>query len=136
MKKFLLSALLLSAFYANAQQSNSLMSADFWKKNPDVAAVKAEIEKGNSPSQPNPASFDPVTMAINNKASLDVLRFMIDQEGNSIDKKTHHSRIYLHWAASSGNLDLVNYLIEKGSDVHYQDSHGDAITAYAASTGN
>lgn len=136
MRKILLSALLLSAFCGNAQQANSLMNADFWKKNPDVAAVKAEIANGNSPSQPNPASFDPVTIAINNKAQFDVLKFMIEQEGNGITKKTHHSRSYLHWAAATGNLDLVTYLIDKGSDVHYQDSHGDAITAYAALMGN
>ncbi len=136
MKRLFLTVLLLPVLYSNAQQANTLMSADFWKTNPDLATVKAEIAKGNSPSQPNAASFDPVTTAIMNRASNDVLRFMIEQEGNSITKKTHHSRSYLHWAASAGNLELVNYLIAKGSDVHYQDSHGDAITAYAASTGN
>lgn len=135
MKKILFAALFLASFIAKAQ-TNSLMVADFWKANPDLTLVKAEIAKGNSPSQPNAASFDPVTTAIMNKASNDVIIYLIEQEGNGIAKKTHHSRIYLHWAASSGNLDLVNYLIAKGSDVHYQDSHGDAITAYAASTGN
>ncbi|MHC8947506.1 ankyrin repeat domain-containing protein [Sphingobacterium hungaricum] len=135
MKKLFFAVLFLAVFLAKAQ-TNSLMVADFWKSNPDLTLVKAEIAKGNSPSQPNAASFDPVTTAIMNKASNDVIIYLIEQEGNGIAKKTHHSRIYLHWAASSGNLDLVNYLIEKGSDVHYQDSHGDAITAYAASTGN
>lgn len=136
MKKVLLAAFALSTFCVSAQQPNTLMSADFWKTNPDLAAVKAEIAKGNSPSQPNPASFDPVTTAIFNKASLDVLRFMIEQEGNSVTKKTHHSRSYLHWAASAGNLELVNYLIGKGADVHYPDSYGTPITAYAAAGGN
>ncbi|GHE33206.1 hypothetical protein GCM10017764_15360 [Sphingobacterium griseoflavum] len=75
-------------------------------------------------------------MAIINKAPNDVIEFLIDQEGNGVTKKTHHSRSYLHWAASSGNLDLVEHLIAKGADVHYQDSHGDAIAAYAAATGN
>lgn len=135
MKHILLVALVLCGFYGNAQNS-TLLNADFWKSNPDITAVKAEIAKGNSPSQANAGSFDPVTIAINNKASNDVIKFLIEQEGNDIAKKTHHSRIYLHWAASSGNLELVQYLIAKGSDVNYQDSHGDAIIAYAASTGN
>lgn len=136
MKKMLTLLLALTALTGQAQQPNPLMSADFWKSNPDLNTVKAEIAKGHSPSQPNAASFDPVTMAINNRASNEVIKFMIEQEGNGITKKTHHSRSYLHWAAASGNLELVNYLIAKGSDVHYADSHGYPITAYAASTGN
>ena len=135
MKKILLVALVLTGLYANAQ-NNTLLSADFWKTKPDLATVKAEIAKGNSPSQANAGSFDPVTMAINNRVSNDVVKFLVEQEGNSVTKKTHHSRSYLHWAASAGNVELVQYLITKGSDVNYQDSHGDVIIAYAASTGN
>lgn len=135
MKKILLAALLFSAIYGKAQNS-TLLTSDFWRSNPDLATVKAEIAKGNSPSQANAGSFDPVTMAINNRASTDVIKFLVEQEGNSVTKKTHHSRSYLHWAASSGNIELVKYLIAKGSDVNYQDSHGDVIVAYAASTGN
>ncbi len=135
MKRFLLGAFLLSAVYANAQ-NNTLMGGDFWKASPNIASVQAEIAKGNSPSQPNAASFDPVTMAINNKAPNEVIKFLIEQEGNSVDKKTHHSRIYLQWAAASGNLELVNYLLAKGSDVNYQDSHGETTASYAASAGN
>lgn len=119
-----------------SQPVNPLMSADFWKSNPNLDRVKAEIAKGNSPSQPNAASFDPVSIAIMNGASNDVLKYLIELEGNGVFKKTHHSRSYLHWASASGNLDLVKYLIEKGSDVHYADSYGSPIAAYAASTGN
>lgn len=135
MKKILLVALVLTGLYANAQ-NNTLLTADFWKTKPDLATVKSEIAKGNSPSQANAGSFDPVTMAINNRVGNDVVKFLVEQEGNSVKKKTHHSRSYLHWAASAGNVELVQYLIAKGSDVNYQDSHGDAIIAYAASTGN
>ncbi len=136
MKKIFLTVLLFSTFYGNAQQANTLMNPDFWKGNPDLAAVKAEIAKGNSPSQQNAGSWDAVTTAIFNNASLDILRYLIEQEGNSVTKKTHHSRSYLHWAASAGKLELVNYLIGKGADVHYPDSYGTPITAYAAAGGN
>ncbi|RZJ78369.1 MAG: ankyrin repeat domain-containing protein [Flavobacterium sp.] len=135
MKKILLVALVLTGLYANAQ-NNTLLSADFWKTKPDLAAVKAEIAKGNSPSQSNSNSFDVATMAINNKVSNEVIKFLIEQEGNGAFKKTHNSRTYLQWAASASNLEIVKYLIEKGADVNHQDSHGDLVIAYTASSGN
>ncbi|MEJ5054371.1 ankyrin repeat domain-containing protein [Sphingobacterium sp. MYb382] len=135
MKNLLLPALLLFGFYGSAQNS-TLLNQDFWKTNPNLTAVKEEISKGNSPSKPNAGSWDPVSIAITNKAPTDVLVYLIEQEGNSVDKKTHHSRSYLHWAVATGNLDLVNYLIKKGSDVRYQDSHGVSIAGSAAAGGN
>lgn len=135
MKKLFITVAVLVASFIQAQ-TNTLMDAGFWKNNPTVETVKAEISKGNDPSFQNGGFFDPVVIAINNKADLEVIKFLINQEGNAVDKKTHHSRIYLQWAAAAGNLELVNYLIAKGSDVNYKDSHGDDVISYAASTGN
>lgn len=137
MRNLLLSVLLFSGMYAGAQTpSNVLLSADFWKSKPDLAKVKAAVADGNNPSQANAGSHDPVTMAINARVSNDVIKFLAEQEGNSVTKKTHHSRSYLHWAASSGDLEIVNFLIAKGSDVNYADSYGTPVAAYAASGGN
>lgn len=132
MKKKLFTVLLVAASLFCKAQDNTLMTADFWRTSPSLSVVKAEIAKGNNPSQQNAGFFDPVVMAINNKASNDVIIYLIQQEGNSITKKTHHSRTYLQWASAQGNLELVNYLITKGSDVHYKDSHGLSVAAYAA----
>lgn len=133
MKKGIIVAFMLASLSTSAQQSNNVfLSGDYWKNNPDVTAVKADIAKGNKPGESNSNSFDVVTMAINNNASLDVVKFLIAQEGNSIKKKTHNSRTYLQWAASKGNLELVQWLIAQGSDVHHRDSHGSSVAQFAA----
>ena len=136
MKKTLLAALFLVAFGFGKAQNNTLLNGGFWKNNPNLESVKAEIAKGNNPSEQNGGFHDPVTMAINSKASNDVIQFLLSQKGNGVDKKTHHSRIYLQWAAASGNIDLVNDLLARGSDVHYKESHGADAIQYAAQGGN
>ena len=134
MKNTILTLFLLATLGAAAQQ-NSLLSNDFWKSSPDVAAVKAEIAKGNDPAELNAMAFDPTVLAINNSASTETIRFLIEQPGNSVGKATHDSRIYLHWAASKGNVELIQYLIEKGSDLNLADSHDSTPIVFAANGG-
>lgn len=134
MKKIFISAFLSVALFANAQH-NTLLEQNFWKSSPDVAAVKAEIAKGNNPAALNPMAFDPVVIAINNDAPIETIKFLIDQPGNSVSKSTHDSRIYLHWAGNKGNVELVNYLISKGSDINVEDSHGSTPIVFAVANG-
>lgn len=133
MKKIFLTALLLSSYFSNAQ--SSLLNADFWKSNSDLNSVKTEIAKGNSPSEANRGNHDVVSIAINNNAPLETIIYLIEQEGNSIDKTTHDGRLYIHWAASRGNLELVNYLIKQGSDINRTDDKGAIALSFAASNG-
>jgi ankyrin repeat protein len=133
MKKILFIALLLTAGFSNAQ--NTLLNAEFWKRNPELSSVQAEIKNGNSPSEANKNNFDVVTLAINNDASLNTIIFLIDQEGNSVHKLTHDGRIYLHWAANRGNVALAKYLLEKGADSKRTDDKGSTALVFAALNG-
>lgn len=133
MKKYIIAALLLSGFFANAQ--NSLLNSDFWKSTPDLASVKTEISKGNNPAEANRGNHDVASIAINNNAPLETIIYLIEQPGNSISKNTHDGRIYLHWAASKGNAELVKYLLEKGSDINRTDDKGATPISFAAGNG-
>ncbi|RZK68769.1 MAG: ankyrin repeat domain-containing protein, partial [Pedobacter sp.] len=134
MKKLLVAIFALSSFVANAQQ-NTLLTPGFWQGKPDLAAVKAEVEKGNSPSQFNASSFDPVVLAINSDASVESIKYLLSQPGNDIGKITHDSRNYLHWAASRGNSDVMEYLLSKGAKTDNEDSHGSTPILFAAGAG-
>ncbi|MCI9845604.1 ankyrin repeat domain-containing protein [Flavobacterium pectinovorum] len=131
----LLSFALVTTLFVNAQQKNTLLEQSFWKTTPDVNAVKAEIAKGNSPSAATSNAFDVVVMAINNDAPTETIKFLLEQPGNEVNKPTHDNRIYLHWAAGKGNLEIIKYLIAKGSDINLEDSHGSFPITAAASSG-
>lgn len=134
-KNIFISFALVATLFVSAQQKNTLLEQSFWKTAPDVAAVKAEIAKGNNPAEANANAFDVTTVAINNDAPLASIKFLLEQPGNPVNKSTHDNRIYLHWAAYRGNAELVEYLISKGSDVNFEDSHGTTPIAFAAVNG-
>jgi ankyrin repeat protein len=134
MKKLAIAIFTFFAFSAQAQK-NVLLEQSFWQNKPDVAQVKAEVEKGASPSQLNPNGFDPVVMAINAGAPTESIKYLLTQPGNDVSKITHDSRIYLHWAAIRGNVDIMETLIAKGSKATTVDSHGSTPLNFAAGSG-
>jgi ankyrin repeat protein len=134
-KNFFISFALFASLFVNAQQKNTLLEQSFWKTTPDVTTVQAEIAKGSSPSESNDRAFDPVVLAINNDAPNATIKFLLEQPGNGVNKSTHDNRIYLHWAAGKGNLEIIEYLIAKGSNINLEDSHSSYPITAAASSG-
>ena len=113
-------------------QTNVFLDQSFWKSNPDTTAIQAEIAKGNSPSQLNANSFDAVVTAINANTSTQNVKFLLSQKGNEVNKLTHDGRTYVFWAASRGNVELMEYLISKGAKVNMMDNHGYSVLNFAA----
>lgn len=126
--------MLIVAIAANAQQ-NTLLDQTFWRTTPNVDAVKAEIAKGNDPFQSNASAFDPTVMAINGNASLDVVKYLLELPKADINKITHDSRSYLHWAAMRGNMELIEYLLSKKAKTDFLDNRGNTPLLALASGG-
>lgn len=134
MKKIIITLLCFCALTVQAQQ-NIFLTSGFWQSAPSVEMVKAEIAKGNDPSQSNAMSMDAVVMAINAQAPVETIKFLLDQPGNNPDKLTHDGRIYLHWAANRGNTQVMEYLLTKGSKIAVMDTHGTTPLLFAAGSG-
>lgn len=120
---------------AQGARGNTLLSTKFWQGKPTIEAIKTEIAKGNSPTEANMRMMDATTMAILGGAPLEAISYLLSLEGNSVTKQTHHYRTYLHWAASSGRLELVELLTSLGADVHALDEHGNTPLTYALGNG-
>lgn len=134
-KQIALTALLFVSFTSIAQQKNELIDRKFWKSNPDVATIKQKIAEGNDPAEMDSNSFDATTLAITSKADTEVVKYLLSLEGNAVDKKTHDSRIYLHWAAYAGDAELVQFLLDNGASVTALDSHRYTPLAFGANAG-
>ena len=135
MKGLLTITLVLIASLFTVAQENKLHSSDFWAAKPDLNQVKTLIAEGHDPVALNQNAFDATVYAILRKADNDVIKYLLQMDGNSPNKKTHDSRIYLHWAAYSNNLEIVTYLLDAGASVTDLDSHGNTPLTFAANGG-
>jgi ankyrin repeat protein len=135
LKNVMLLAILFMSIMAVAQQDNVLLDRSFWKGHPDLKTVKQKIAEGNDASALNKNAFDAVIYALLEKADDAIVKHLLSFKGNPVDKKTHDSRIYLHWAAYAGQIEMVNFLLDKGSSVTKLDSHGYTPLAFAANAG-
>lgn len=126
--------LVATSLMAEVEQ-NVLLERSFWKSKPSLSLVKSKIADGHNPSELNSNAFDPVVYSIFEDSSFELIKFLIEQEGNGVNKITHDGRSYIFWASYKNNLDLVNYLIQQGTNTKLIDDHGNSILNFAAVSG-
>ncbi len=126
MKHILQLFIFIIGFGSVAQENNIFHDRNFWKENPSLDTVKQKIAEGNNAIAFNNNGFDATTNAILAKADDNVIKYLLTLKGNSVDKRTHDSRIYLHWAALSGKTEIMKFLL---------DSRGNSPLMYAANSG-
>lgn len=117
---FVIAILLIGKIHA---QENVFLTNEYWKQKPSVTQVEQVINQGNSATAFNSRAFDATTLAILNGAPYETITYLIDLEGNGVDKLTHDKRTYLFWAAYQDNVPVMEYLLKKGAKVDITDSH-------------
>lgn len=135
MRNIILTLFLISSILLQAQTKNVFLERSFWQNNPSIEVIEKKISEGNNPSESNAGGFDAVTNAIMAKTSITVVKHLLSKEGNDINKLTHDKRTYVFWAASAGNFELVQYLINKGAHLNLKDSHHFSPLTFALAAG-
>jgi ankyrin repeat protein len=135
LSKTVLFVMFLWSSVSFAQRENLFHDRAFWKTNPSLETVKQQIAAGNDATALNINGFDAVVYALLEKVDDRVVKYLLTYKENPVNKKTHDSRIYLHWAAYAGQVQLVEYLLSLGSSVTEKDSHGYTPLAFAVNAG-
>ena len=119
---------------AQSASENPFLDRDYWAAKPSIAEIDATVSKGHSITEANGGGFDATTFAIFGDNPVSTIKYLIEN-GNDVNKKTHDSRTYIFWAGSRGNLEIMQYLAEKGAKMDVKDSHGYSVTSFIAASG-
>ncbi|WP_339713907.1 ankyrin repeat domain-containing protein [uncultured Kriegella sp.] len=131
-----LSLLFLIGFsWLSAQKTeNPFLDRDYWASKPSIADIEANIGKGHSIFEANGGGFDATTYALFAENPLSTIKYLVEK-GNDVNKRTHDSRTYIFWAASRGNLEAMEYFVQKGAKMNLKDSHGYSVSSFAVAGG-
>lgn len=116
-------------------QENAFLSPDFWASQPTNETIDLKIREGNDITQANDRNFDGVALAILQNAPNKTIEYAISKKGNNVNKLTHDGRTYIFWAANKGNVELMQFLLNKGAKTDITDDKGSSILNYAAISG-
>lgn len=135
LKKLTAIVLFFATTVSYTQQKNIFLDRSFWNSQPNLQTVKQKVTEGNNATEFNENGFDATVYALLAKVDHEIIAYLLSFEENSITKRTHDSRIYLHWAAYAGKTDNVKTLLERGSDISARDSRGNTPLTFAAGSG-
>ncbi|MEM9362802.1 MAG: ankyrin repeat domain-containing protein [Bacteroidota bacterium] len=125
----------LLCFFFGFSQENKFLDRGYWQANPSIEQVEKDIAEGNDPSELNQYAFDAVSYAFLAKADNKTIKHLLTKEGNDVNKLTHDSRTYIFWAAYKDNLEMMQFLVDKGAKTDVVDSHGYSLLNFSAVTG-
>ena len=132
---FLITAILFALNIGSAYaQTDALLEVKFWESHPDLASVKAEVEKGFD-FKSIKGTQDPVVLAIRNDAPVATIKYLLDQPGIDLSHLVYEGRTYLHLAAYGGNAQAVDVLLDRRLDMYSLDSNGHTALTYAGFQG-
>lgn len=114
---------------------DGLTSRSFWKNKPSLEDVMTLVNLGDDPSALDPYDFDPLSWALIEEASPEILDYLLSFEGNEVNKLTHDARTYVFWAAYRNNQAFMEKLKSMGADFKIVDEHGYSLLNFAAVTG-
>ncbi|HLU87990.1 MAG TPA: ankyrin repeat domain-containing protein [Taishania sp.] len=121
--------------FGQEKQKNELLNRAFWSQKPTLELVKQKIAEGNDPTEYDGSQFDPTTLAINTKASNDIILHLLSFKENHANKITHDGRTYIFWAASQGNIPIIEELVKMNANLKHVDEKGFTPLIFAASNG-
>ncbi len=132
---FLIFTIFLTSQAFFAQDNNVFLDRTFWKENPSIEIIEQHIQNGNDVTARNKYAFDPIVYAILEKTDNTTIVHLLQKKGNGVNKLTHDGRTYIFWAAYRNNVEMMEYLVEKGAKTNIIDDHGNTVLTFAASTG-
>lgn len=118
-----------------AQDKNVFLERSYWKAQPTIEKIKSDIRSDKDLSEFNAYKFDAVTWAIIERVPNEVVWFLLKQNGNGVNKRSHDGRTPIFWAAYRGNIELMKALIDQGAATDLIDDHGYSLVNFAATTG-
>ena len=116
-------------------QKNPFLDRTYWRSNPSIEDIDQKIKEGHDIAALNSSAFDAVSWALIEKTNNKTIKYLLTKQGNDVNKITHDGRTYIFWAAYKNNLEMMQYIVDRGAKTEIVDDHGNTVLTFAAATG-